>query len=37
MILKAEDNHNVFLEEAKEVFENTVLAVERTTIELWNR
>jgi ribonuclease Z len=29
-----EDNHNVFLEEAKEVFPNTVLAVERTSIEL---
>lgn len=29
-----EDNHNLFLEEAKEVFENTVLAVERTTIPL---
>ena len=29
-----EDNHNLFLEEAKEVFENTVLAVERTTIDI---
>ena len=29
-----EDDHNLFLEEAKEVFENTVLAVERTTIPL---
>ena len=29
-----EDDHNVFLEEAKEVFENTVLAVERTSIDI---
>jgi ribonuclease Z len=29
-----EDDHNVFLEEAKEVFPNTVLAVERTTIDI---
>ena len=29
-----EDDHNVFLEEAKEVFPNTVLAVERTSIDI---
>ena len=29
-----EDDHNVFLAEAKEVFDNTVLAVERTSIDI---
>ena len=29
-----EDDHQVFLNEAREVFENTVLAVEKETIEL---
>ncbi len=29
-----EDDHNVFLHEAQEVFPNTVLAVERTTIDI---
>ena len=29
-----ENDHNVFLEEAREVFENTVLAIERTTIDI---
>ena len=29
-----EDDHTVFLDEAKEVFENTVLAVEKETIDI---
>jgi ribonuclease Z len=29
-----EDDHAIFLDEAKEVFSNTVLAVERTTIDI---